>query len=87
MELGVEALEEYVKFEDLPVGVGAAAGGFTVGPFIGYKIATGVGFTFEAQLGARYVVIEPEAQGAGAPAFTTEEKWLPLVHLNVGWSF
>lgn len=88
MQLGVEALEEYVKFDDLPAGVGAAAGGFTVGPFLGYKVATGLGFTFEAQLGARYVVIEPEAQGGvGSPGFSEEEKWLPLLHLNIGWSF
>ncbi|MBA3457629.1 MAG: hypothetical protein H0T42_31395 [Deltaproteobacteria bacterium] len=88
MQLGAEVLEEYVNFEDLPAGVGAAAGGFTVGPFIGYKFATGVGFTFEAQAGVRYVVVEPEAQGGvGSPGFTTEDKVLPLVHLNVGWSF
>ena len=89
MELGVEALEEYVKFDEpLPAGVIAvAAGGFTVGPFVGYKVATGAGFTFEAQLGARYLVVEPAVQGASGASFGDVDKWLPLLHLNIGWSF
>ena len=88
MEVGAEFLEEYVKFsEPLPGNiVGVAAGGATVGPFIGYKIATRVGFTFEAQLGARYLVVEPGITGQSScvPAF---DKWAPLLHLNIGWSF
>ena len=88
MEVGVEGLYEYVKFDEpLPATILAvSAGGFTVGPFLGYKIATGVGFTFEAQLGARYLAIEPTTQGMGT-ATITESKWLPLLHLNIGWSF
>ena len=87
MEAGVQALEEHVTFEEpLPAGVvGVAAGGFTVGAFLGYKIATGIGFTFEAQLGARYLVVEPAVQGTGS--FGDIQKWQPLLHLNIGWSF
>lgn len=87
MEVGVQLLEEYVKFDEpLPANiVGVAAGGFTAGGFLGYKIATGIGFTFEAQLGARYLVVEPTVQGSGS--FDGIEKWQPLLHLNVGWSF
>lgn len=88
MELGGELLEEYVKFEKPLPGniVGAAAGGATLGAFVGYKIATHVGFTFEAQLGARYLIVDPQitGQATGVPAF---DKWAPLLHLNVGWSF
>jgi len=89
MQLGVQALEEYVKFDEpLPANVVAiAAGGFTVGAFLGYKIATRVGFTFEAQLGARYLVIEPATQGASGASFDGIDKWQPLLHLNIGWSF
>ncbi len=87
MEVGLQALEEYVRFDDLPPGVSAAAGGFTVGPFLGYKIATRVGFTFEAQLGARYLVIEPGVQGETGGPTPDFDKWLPLLHLNIGWSF
>ncbi|HSD87517.1 MAG TPA: hypothetical protein VLB44_08375, partial [Kofleriaceae bacterium] len=87
LELGAEILDEHVKFDEpLPAGVaGAAAGGVTVGPFAGYKIATHAGFTFEAQLGARYLAVDPPVTGQGAP--TIDSRWLPLLHLNIGWSF
>ena len=88
MELGAEILDEHIKFDEpLPAGVaGAAAGGVTVGPFVGYKIATHVGFTFEAQVGARYLVVDPPITGQG-PAPAISSRWEPLLHLNVGWSF
>jgi len=89
MQLGAEVLDEYVTFQEpLPPGVvGAAAGGVTAGAFAGYKIATRVGFTFEAQLGARYLVVDPPVTGMGTPAIDSTQKWLPLLHLNVGWTF
>ncbi len=67
--------------------VAIAAGGFTVGAFLGYKIATRVGFTFEAHLGARYVVIEPAIRGASGASLDGVNTWLPLLQLNIGWSF
>lgn len=86
VELGGEILDEYVKFNNLPANVmGAAAGGVTAGPFVGYKIATQVGFTFEAQLGARYLLVDPPVSGQGSPMI--DQRWEPLLHLNVGWSF
>jgi hypothetical protein len=88
LELGGEFLEEYVKFnEPLPGNIaGAAAGGATLGAFVGYKIITHVGFSFEAQVGARYLIVDPQITGQanGVPAF---DKWAPLLHINVGWSF
>lgn len=89
VELGAELLYERVRFDEpLPAGVvGVAAGGLTVGPFVGYKVATKRGFTFEGQLGARYLVVEPPVQGSAAGMPAIESTWLPLLHLNVGWSF
>lgn len=89
IEVGTELLYERVRFEEpLPAGVvGVAAGGLTLGPFVGYKVATKLGFTFEGQLGARYLVVEPPVQGSAAGMPPIESKWLPLLHLNVGWSF
>src|SRR5664279_6241523 len=88
MELGGEFLEEHVMFQEPLPGpiVGAAAGGATLGAFVGYKIITHVGFSFEAQLGARYLIVDPQitGQATGVPAF---DKWAPLLHINVGWSF
>lgn len=91
MELGVEALYEYVRFEEpLPANVLAvAAGGLTAGPFVGYKVAAGFGLTFEAQLGARYLLLDPPVTGSSSvsPIGDESSRWLPLLHLNVGWSF
>jgi hypothetical protein len=90
MELGGQILEEYVKFkEPFPPGiVGAAAGGLTVGPFVGYKVATRLGFTFEGQLGARYAAVMPPIQGMGTyQSLGMPDRWVPLLHLNVGWTF
>jgi hypothetical protein len=88
-QIGAEILDEYVKFpEPLPAGiVGAAAGGVTAGAFAGYKIATRVGFTFEAQLGARYLVVDPPVTGMGTPMLDSSSKLLPLLHINIGWTF
>lgn len=89
MELGAEILDEYVDFDEpLPANVAAAAaGGLTTGAFAGYKIATRVGFTFEAQLGARYLLAQPPVTaGMGMPV-TVEQRWLPMLHLNAGWTF
>jgi hypothetical protein len=88
-QIGAEVLDEYVAFhEPLPPGVvAAAAGGVTAGAFGGYKIATRVGFTFEAQLGARYLVMDPHVTGTGMPTVDSSAKLLPLLHINVGWTF
>ena len=89
MELGAELLDEYVTFDEPLPGnvVGVAAGGVTAGAFAGYKVATNVGFTFEAQLGARYLIVDPKVTGMGTPAIASQDKWLPLLHLNAGWTF
>jgi hypothetical protein len=89
MEVGAELLDEYVTFQEpLPANVVAvAAGGVTVGPFVGYKIATHSGFTFEGQLGARYLAVDPPVTGSSTVMPMVQQRWLPLLHLNVGWSF
>jgi hypothetical protein len=50
--------------------------GLRVGAFVGYKIATTRGFTFDAQLGNQYVM--PDDGDA---------EWQPIMNLTVGWSF
>ena len=89
LQVGAEALYEHVAFEEpLPPGILAvAAGGLTIGPFVGYKVVTRIGFTFEGQLGARYVAVEPPVTGAAGSMPVLDSKWLPLLHLNVGWTF
>ena len=88
LHLGAEFLYERIKFDDpMPFGVlVVAAGGGTLGPFVGYKLVTRVGFTFEAQFGARYVVMNPPAPDR-TDYIQNGSDWQPLLHLNVGWSF
>jgi hypothetical protein len=50
--------------------------GVRFGAFAGYKIATKVGFTFDAQLGDKYVV----------PS-TGNSEHQPIMNFTVGWSF
>ena len=61
-------------------------GGLSLTPMVGYKIATTVGFTFDAQLGPEFIVSGPTAslvQVNTAPAVPIGL----LLNLNVGWSF
>jgi len=68
--------------------VSASAGGFGFGPFIGYKVAMNVGFTFDATLGAMHVDVKAEGSSStGKTATASDSKWLPTLRLNVGWSF
>ena len=89
LHVGGEVLDEYVRFEEpLPPGVvGVAAGGVTAGAFAGYKMLRASGFTFEAQAGARYLVIDPPFTGMIPAMPPSGSRWLPVLHLNVGWSF
>jgi hypothetical protein len=59
-----------------------------VGPLIGYKLITSAGFTFFVQGGFQYVFVHAEAsddQGQSAQADASD--FIPLLNLNVGWSF
>ena len=71
--LGVETGYLHATGLESPTGnyVGARAG-----PFVGYKIVTKAGFTFDAGYGPVYI---------RSSARLTE--WQTLVNLKVGWSF
>ncbi len=61
-------------------------GGLSITPMVGYKLATTVGFTFDAQLGPEFILGGPTAslvQVNTAPAVPIGL----LLNLNVGWSF
>ncbi len=84
MQLGVEAL--YVGVAgDGPQTTGITASGLALGPYVGYKIITNVGFTFEANGGAQYVTLRGSNANNGDTA--SQKKVIPLVNLNIGWSF
>jgi hypothetical protein len=79
MQLGGELL--YVHLNDDRIAISGE--GVAVGPFLGYKIMIDAGFTFDAQVGFEH--ISARAQGNGATA--NDKSIIPLLNLNVGWSF
>jgi hypothetical protein len=79
MQLGGELL--YVHLNDDRIAISGQ--GLAVGPFLGYKIMIDAGFTFDCQLGFEH--ISARAQGNGATA--NDKSIIPLLNLNVGWSF
>lgn len=90
MQLGLEALWVHVSGEDLQgTKISGAGAGLAIGPFIGYKIATRVGFTFEGQLGFQYMAMKAEAsdEESGVSAEDSDTDLGPLLNLNIGWSF
>lgn len=88
MQLGVEALYlNIARPASGTVQIAAAADGFAVGPYLGYKIITRVGFTFEANGGVQYVAARASATDGSTTATASDKRVIPLVNLNVGWSF
>jgi len=85
MPLGVEAL--YVGGSTAEAGVTANGNGIAVGPFVGYKIATDIGFTFDAGVGFQYFTVTAHASSSEASATVSDNRIIPLINLNVGWSF
>lgn len=87
MQVGLEAL--YAGVSGSKDDVSGTGAGIAVGPFIGYKIAANVGFTFDAQLGTQYMMASAEASNNsnGTSDSASDSGWGVLLNLNLGWSF
>ena len=88
MQLGVEAL--YLKVarpDNNSDQISASGEGLALGPYAGYKIIAGPGFTFEANLGFQYVAVRAQAENSTASATASDKRVIPLLNLNIGWSF
>jgi len=86
LQLGLEALYIHAGVENATAS--GVASGFAVGPFAGYKIITPVGFTFDGQLGVEFITGKAQAQNtSGQSASTSGKTTIPLLNLNIGWSF
>lgn len=85
LQIGVEMLYVYAGGD--VDGVAAVGEGLSVGPFIGYKIATNVGFTFDTQLGGTYNMVGAEANDGDSTESASASEFGVLLNLNVGWSF
>ncbi|HEU4409017.1 MAG TPA: hypothetical protein VFS43_27405 [Polyangiaceae bacterium] len=90
LQLGAEILYVGVKTQDSVGSVRAtgAADGLAVGPFVGYKFVMREGLTLAVQGGVQYLVAQAEAEDASGDRATAERSaFLPLLNVNLGWSF
>ncbi|MCC6215857.1 MAG: hypothetical protein IT376_13415 [Polyangiaceae bacterium] len=86
LQVGAEVL--YVSISGNVEDVEGNGDGVAVGPFVGYKFATDGGFTFVAQVGAQYLAAQAKAEDAGGTSAAADESAVvPLVNLDLGWSF
>ena len=79
MQLGAEVLYVHLTQNNLSL----RGEGVGVGPFIGYKVISNAGFTFDAQMGGQYIGVRATdgySSGSGKDVIV-------LLNLNVGWSF
>lgn len=88
MQVGLEVLYAGVSTDENIKVSSATANGLATGPFVGYKLATRVGFSFNAQLGVEYVFATADAKApSGATATAAQSSIIPLLNLQAGWSF
>jgi len=82
VHLGAEGA---VIFAYIPEGTRAVVPGvaLSAGPLVGYKWIANTGFTFEAQVGMAFTLALTQHE-AGS---TWDASVVPLVNVNVGWSF
>ena len=79
MQLGAELLYLHLDAKEIV----ATGEGVAIGPFIGYKVMIDAGFTFDAQLGFEHI----SARATSGSSSDSEKEYIPLLNLNVGWSF
>jgi len=68
--------------------VAGAASGFAVGPFLGYKWITQIGFTVSLQGGVQYLAIRAHGTNAdGGRGAAKDSRVAPIANADIGWSF
>ena len=89
LEVGAEALWMGVRGGEEGSPILAIGTGLQLGPFLGYKIVAGPGFTFELQVGMQYLLVEMEARDSatGTSANAGDSELILLLNLGIGWTF
>jgi hypothetical protein len=90
MQLGAEVLYVGASGEtsSTTTKVSVTAEGLSTGAFVGYKLATHVGFSVNVQGGVSYIALQGRGTSStGATAQAERSQWAPLLNANVGWSF
>ena len=88
LHAGFEALYVTVSGDDAG-SVEVAGEGLAIGPLMGWKFVLDSGLTFDLQGGYQFLVVKAEGEdtATGDTASESEEAGVPLVNINVGWSF
>lgn len=87
MQVGAELLwiKVFIPEEE---GVTVSANGVAIGPLAGYKWVTSFGLTFVVQGGYQFLFAQAKAKNsAGDEIESSVDSGIPLLNLNVGWSF
>lgn len=89
MQLGAEVLWAHAVLDSSTSGsdVGATGAGVGVGPMIGYKYTADVGFTFDGQVGVQWLAFRGQAASSADTTTADQSSIIPLLNLNIGWSF
>jgi hypothetical protein len=89
LQFGAELMWTHVSTETFNgEPVKANAGAVALGPLIGYKLLTKVGFTISVQAGFQYVAVKASASDdAGNSGTAQQTAFIPLLNLDIGWSF
>lgn len=89
MQLGAELLWVHVTLDSSTSGsdVSGVGAGVAMGPMIGYKYTADVGFTFDGQLGFQWIALTAKASSGGDTMSAEQKRLIPLLNVNVGWSF
>lgn len=90
LQLGAEVM--YLKVDTggaiSGTNVSGSGAGVAFGPLVGYKIITPAGFSFVAQFGIQYLSAQAEAHDtSGNRDSAKDNRFLPLLNLEIGWSF
>lgn len=83
LQLGAELLYVHASGDLLLSDDEATASGAALGPFVGYKYAANFGLTVDVQAGAQYLAVA----GDDEMDEDADSGVIPLLNLNVGWSF
>lgn len=90
LQLGVELMYMHVAIDDDLNGrrLESIASGLALGPLVGYKLLTEVGFTLFVQGGVAFIAVAGDIEDDQGEVATTERTAVfPLLNLNLGWSF
>jgi len=88
LTLGVELDWVHVSSDDIgDENVQGFATGLSVGPLLGYKHISEAGFTVVAQAGVARIAVHAEASDEVETDEEDDESWVPILNLNLGWSF